>query len=379
MRGLSNSARGCVLRTLCGLAMGLTLTCAAAADGAPQDRLMEAAARGDLAAVEAAIADGADVAQSTGRARVTPLMAAAAHDHMGVVEGLLAHGADLDVWDRGGRSPLAQAAVKGNLTGAARLLELGADVNARDPDSGTTALMVAARSAAPAAIDQLLAAGARIDDRDRWGNSAFMIAAQFNDGIAVARRLLDAGADPDARDADGFTVLLLVARDAKPDRLARLLDLGANPDLSDPEGMTADDHAARNPAIRGSTVEARLSGREHDIEVGHYQGRWRVAYVDGDVPVAHFTVFHDAGAASAEGHFVMMLARGEGLDGETGSIDDIRITGDGLEIDWNPTTDTGEMYHLELRRVETNTYRGVFKARRYPHTHEVELRVRPSR
>ena len=378
MQGLSNAARAFGI-TVCSLAMVLALTGAVLAEETPQDRLMEAVARGDAAAVEAAIADGADVTRSVGRPAATPVSLASGRNHMDVVEKLLAHGADLDVFDRSGRSPLAQAALQGNLTGAARLLELGADVNARARYSGTTALTSAAGSATPAAIDLLLAAGARIGARDRWGNSAFMIAAQFNDDISVAQRLLDAGADPDARDADGFTALLLVARDAQPEQLERLLDLGADPNLSDPEGMTATDHAARNPAIRGSPVEARISGRQHDVEVGAYQGRWSVAYVDGDVPLAHFTVLHDEDATRAEGHFVMGQARGQELSGETGSIDDIQITEDGLKVDWNPTTDTEEMYYLELWRAETNTYRGVFQAERYPDTHEVELQVRPSR
>lgn len=379
MQGLSNAARAFGIRTVCSLALCLALTDAAGAGETPQERLMEAVARGDAVAVEAAIAEGADVAQSVGRPSVTPLMSASARNHMGVVEQLLAHGADIDVFDRSGRSPLARVALQGNLTGAARLLELGADVNARALYSGTTALTSAARSATPAAIDLLLAAGARVGARDRWGSSAFMIAAQFNDDIAVAQRLLDAGADPDARDADGFTALLLAARDAQPDQLARLLDLGADPDLSDPDGMTATDHAARNPAIRGTPVEARISSREQKVEVGAYQGRWRVAYVDGDVPLAHFTVLHDEGAAHAEGHFIMGQARGDRLFGETGRIDDIQITEDGLKIDWNPTTDTDEMYHLELWRTETNTYRGVFQAQIYAETHEVELQVTPSR
>lgn len=378
MQGL-DTARACAVKAVCSLAFSLILTAAAAADGAPQDRLMDAAARGDAAAVEAAIADGADVAQPAGQARVTPLIVAVANNHLRVVEELLAHGADLNTWDRGGRSPLASAALKGNPTVAARLMELGADVNARAPDSGSTALMAAARSAEPAAIDQLLGAGATVDARDRWGNTAFMIAAQYNDDPAVARRLLGAGADPDARDADGFTALLLVARDGEPGRLARLIDIGADPDIADPDGITAADYAARNPAIRGSPVEAHLSGEEHEVEVGAYQARWRAALVEGDVPLVHFTVLHDEGAARAEGRYVMGLALGDGLDGETGRIDGIRITEDGLEVDWNPTTDTEEMYHLRLRRAETNTYRGVFRARRYPDAHEVELRVRPSR
>jgi len=91
----------------------------------------------------------------------------------------------------GGTTPLMSAALYGDAASVRRLLELGADVNARN-DAGATALMWA------------------VDDLD------------------ITRLLLDRGADPNARSVDGRTPVAVAAgRAGGADVVKLLLDRGA--------------------------------------------------------------------------------------------------------------------------------------------------------
>src|SRR6185503_14681401 len=91
----------------------------------------------------------------------------------------------------GGTTPLMSAALYGDAASVRRLLELGADVNARN-DAGASALMWA------------------VDDLD------------------ITRLLLDRGADPNARSVDGRTPVAVAAgRAGGADVVKLLLDRGA--------------------------------------------------------------------------------------------------------------------------------------------------------
>ena len=110
------------------------------------------------------------------------------------------------------------------------------------------------------------------------------------------------------------------------------------------------------------------------IEAGPLQGSWRAAQVEQDRPLAYFTIFHDEGASEADGSFLMGLAMGDGLDGESGQIQSVRLEGDRrLEITWNPTSDSQERYYLTLEPEHEDLYRGTFEAERNPASFEVTL------
>lgn len=112
------------------------------------------------------------------------------------------------------------------------------------------------------------------------------------------------------------------------------------------------------------------------IDAGSLQGSWRAAYVDGDVPLGYFDIFHDDGESTASGDFMMGSAMGEMLAGTSGSIESVSLDGDQLEIRWNPTTAADEMYSLILNRSDAETYEGTFQAEMYPEEHEVKLTLR---
>lgn len=90
--------------------------------------MFDAASSGDLAAVEAALAGGADV-HARGEYGDTALNVAAEHGHLAVVERLLSAGADLE--NRGGadKTPVMNAAFAGHVDVVRLLVDRGARIN----------------------------------------------------------------------------------------------------------------------------------------------------------------------------------------------------------------------------------------------------------
>jgi ankyrin repeat protein len=124
-----------------GLLAVLALSLAAPA-GAVGDSLFDAVASGDTAAVEQALANGANV-DSRASDQATPLMAAALGNQAAVVEVLLSKGGDVMARNSGGFTPLHAAANAGSVPIAKLLLEKGAALDDADNKAGVTPLMVA--------------------------------------------------------------------------------------------------------------------------------------------------------------------------------------------------------------------------------------------
>ena len=258
------------LLAVVGLIAVLLPSPAAAAAPAP---LVDAAARGDLAAVRRLIAEKTDV----NAARVdgmTALHAAVQADRLDVADALLRAGAKGAAVDRYGITPLYLASVNGNADLIRRLLDAGVDPNASDP-GGETALMTAARTGTPAALRVLLEGGAAVDAREpEFGQTALMIAVRENHEAAV-QILLEAGASANAQTRKGptpnfvppckgtgcgsegvginrgglpdrgrraevkggMTPLLYAARDGNVSAARRLVDAGADLELGDANGI----------------------------------------------------------------------------------------------------------------------------------------------
>jgi uncharacterized protein len=252
------------------LIAGLLPRPAAAAATAP---LVDAAARGDLAAVRRLIGEKTDV----NAARVdgmTALHAAVHADRLDVADALLRAGAKAAAADRYGVTPLYLAAVNGNDAMIRRLLDAGVDPNGVDP-GGETALMTAARTGTPAGLRVLLERGATVDAREpEFGQTALMIAVREHHDAAV-QILLEAGASANAQTRKGptpnfvppckgtgcgsegvginrgglpdrgrraevkggMTPLLYAARDGHLSAARRLVEAGADLELADANGM----------------------------------------------------------------------------------------------------------------------------------------------
>jgi ankyrin repeat protein len=159
--------------------------------------IADAAQRGDQAAVQRLISQGANVnaPQVDG---ATALHWAIYREDIALADLLIGAGASVSAANRAGATPLEMASIVGNPTLIARLIRGGADATQLGPN-GETMLMFAARSGNPEAIKILVEAGAEVNARERLrGTTALMWAAEQRHPDAV-RALLAAGADPAAR------------------------------------------------------------------------------------------------------------------------------------------------------------------------------------
>jgi len=109
------------------------------------------------------------------------------------VEALLAEGADVNVKDGIGFTALFGAARSGHTETVKLLLAKGADPNVKLPTSGTTALMYAAYGGRSQVVQTLLAKGAEINVKDNEGLTALEY-AETTRHDEVGRILKKAGA-----------------------------------------------------------------------------------------------------------------------------------------------------------------------------------------
>jgi uncharacterized protein len=220
IRAMLQNTRAALCAALFLFACGVTNVCA---EGGPAKALLEAAAKGDAAAVERSLAAGVKV----------------------------------EIRDAAGRTPLLLA-THGNHVEAARLLiAAGADVNAKD-DIQDSAYLYAGAHGRTEILKMTLAAGADLKSLNRYGGTALIPACHYGHVDAV-KVLLATAVDVDHINRLGWTALLeaVILGDGGPvhtEIVRLLLEAGANPAIADREGVTPLEHAKR----RGFTEMVRL-------------------------------------------------------------------------------------------------------------------------
>jgi ankyrin repeat protein len=189
--------------------------------------LVEAAKRGDTAAVRVRLRDRPDV-NAPDVNGATALLWAAERDNVDTVDLLVRAGADVTIANRYGVTPLLVACTNGNAAIVEKLLQAGADPNTMSSE-GETALMTAARTGKTEPVKLLVAHGAKVDAKEQLrGQTAVMWAAAENNADVV-NTLIETGADVNARSKGGFTALLFAVRAGSRDAVQVLLAHGANP------------------------------------------------------------------------------------------------------------------------------------------------------
>jgi ankyrin repeat protein len=180
------------------LSLCMALTFVAASAHATTTDVADAAMRGDLQGLRAAIARKADVnaPQADGS---TALHWAAERDDREAADLLIKAGARVAARTREGVTPIQLAAVNGSAAMLDRLLKAGADVNAPLTAAADTPLMIAARTGKIDALRVLLDAGAVVNATESWGGTTALMWAVSERHTEAARLLIDAGADINAR------------------------------------------------------------------------------------------------------------------------------------------------------------------------------------
>ncbi len=164
----------------------------------------------------------------------SPIADAAMTGDLATVRSLLSDGADVNAPQGDGMTALHWAARSANADLARLLLEAGADVGAVTRIGAYTALHLASEVGSAQVVRLLLAGGAEqtATTADVGGTTPLHLAAGAGDAEAV-RLLLEHGGDADAREARwGQTPLMYAAARGREAAVRALLEGGANPGLA---------------------------------------------------------------------------------------------------------------------------------------------------
>ncbi|WP_225784200.1 ankyrin repeat domain-containing protein [Xenophilus sp. Marseille-Q4582] len=197
-----------------------------AAEAAAYTGLFQAAQRGDLAALQGALRQGAPVDARDARGR-TPLHVAT-HARQGeAIRALVAAGARLDALDADRYDAVTIAAVADDLPTLSLLLDLGASARLTTSRYDGTALIAAAHLGHDTVVQRLIRAGAPLDHVNNLHWTAAIEAVVLGDGGPRHQRtlaaLIAAGADLRLADRQGRTPLDL-ARARGYREMVRLLE-----------------------------------------------------------------------------------------------------------------------------------------------------------
>lgn len=244
----------------------LVLSAVGLGAGAADLRLVDAAKKGDKAAVRALLKQGVDVKARQGDGATalhwaaywddreladlliragapvnaenelgaTPVWVACSQANVATVRTLLAAGANPNVALESGETPLMSAARTGSVDVVNALLAKGADPNAKEHSRGQTALMWAVAERHAAVVQLLVDAGASMKAR----SDVYPMTVNFG---GAGNNSLTSNNPPDPRVVDhgGYSALLFAARDGDVASAAILLKAGADPNDTPPAGTSA--------------------------------------------------------------------------------------------------------------------------------------------
>ena len=186
-------------------------------------------------------------ASSTSYAPTSPIADAAMRGDVATVRSLIARRADVNAAQGDGMTALHWAADRGDSALTAELLRAKADVKPRTRIGAYTPLHIAARTGNRAVVRALLAAGGDVKATTTSGATPLHLAAASGNPDVV-KALLAKGADPNVRESSwGQTPLIFAAEYGRAAAVQALLKAGADPSIHTRVANLTDD-AAREQA-----------------------------------------------------------------------------------------------------------------------------------
>jgi ankyrin repeat protein len=321
---------------------------AAAAQGDPAERILEAARVGETDRVEALLAASPELVNVRDGEGRTPLHHAVLGGHAELAELLLDRGGDQSAADAWNYTPLHHAAYEGDaelvalllargadvmarevrgrtplylavnwgrdLEAVERLIAAGADVNDRTP-RGEEILLSTLYYGSPEIIDALLAAGARLPDDDdsvvraaylsasngfegvfrmaaeaaeareiTWWEDVPMHAAARGGSVAIAEALLAHGHLVDEKNMYGLTPLHIAAENGRLAFVEFLVRNGASMEESSVQGMTALHFARESGHDSVATRLLEMGATDEPPVFPELRGAWLGQPEPADVP-----------------------------------------------------------------------------------------------
>jgi ankyrin repeat protein len=239
-------------RTVMAVALLLTASLVSAATLT----IVDAAERGDRAAVLGMLAKGVNP-NTVSADGTTALMWAASNDDVELVRALVKAGANVKLKNHFGTTAITEAAVVGSAPILNVLVKAGADPNTKNPEAETP-IMAAARSGKVDAAKVLVEAGADVNAKESFGGQSAIMWAAAESQPEMVKYLASKGADVNARglvrnwerkviteprpkdlNQGGFTPLLYAAREGCTECARQLVAAGADMNEQDPHGVTA--------------------------------------------------------------------------------------------------------------------------------------------
>lgn len=178
---------------------------------------------------------------------------------------LVAQGAELETRDLAGMTPLMRSCDRGKKETALYLAEAGASVNARNPKSGATPLLLAAAQKDDASlIEGLIEKGAKVEMADNKGLTPLMTSC-WRCCKDAAEVLVAHGADINVADKDGWTCFHYAVLGGSVGLCEWLFSKGANPRAKDVDGVTPLYVAASHGSVDVCKLLLDSCGAEEDL------------------------------------------------------------------------------------------------------------------
>ncbi len=151
---------------------------------------------------------------------------------------LLEQGADVNAKHKG--KPILRAALKsGDADSIALLVGAGADPNGTVNDKGKTMLMEAAETGKTKLVSALLELGADVNLQDKKDRQTALLLACWEGHQEIAQMLLARGADAKHKKKGGKTALMYAAHSGNPDLVKMVLALGLDANKKNSTGQNA--------------------------------------------------------------------------------------------------------------------------------------------